>query len=81
MIDSESSPREIAQADGLLQQSDESALIKIAQAIVGEHESVVVDYKSGKASALQFLVGQGMKATKGSANPQVLSRIFEQLLK
>ncbi len=81
MTDSESSPREIAQADGLLQQSDESALIKIAQAIVGEHESVVADYKSGKASALQFLVGQGMKATKGSANPQVLSRIFEQLLK
>jgi aspartyl-tRNA(Asn)/glutamyl-tRNA(Gln) amidotransferase subunit B len=42
---------------------------------------VVAEYKSGKETALQFLIGQGMKATKGSANPQVLKKLFEEVIK
>lgn len=70
----------LAKERGLLQQSDEGALKKIAEEIISVNTSVVADYKAGKESALMFLVGQGMKASKGSANPQALREIFKSLL-
>ena len=74
-------PEALAAERGLLQQSDEGALKKIAEEIIAANASVASDYKAGKESALMFLVGQGMKASKGSANPQALREIFISLLK
>ena len=74
-------PRTIAEKEGLFQKSNEEELIKIANSIIDQNKEAVLGYKNGKISALQFLVGQGMKATKGSANPQILMAIFEKLLK
>ncbi len=48
---------------------DAAALNAIVSQILTEHPAVVADYKSGKETALKFLVGQGMKISKGSANP------------
>ncbi|MCE9643636.1 Asp-tRNA(Asn)/Glu-tRNA(Gln) amidotransferase subunit GatB [Candidatus Parcubacteria bacterium] len=73
-------PEALAKEKGLLQQSDEGALKKIAEEIIAANASVAADYKAGKESALMFLVGQGMKASKGSANPQTLREIFKTLL-
>jgi aspartyl-tRNA(Asn)/glutamyl-tRNA(Gln) amidotransferase subunit B len=42
---------------------------------------VAADYKAGKDAALQFLVGQGMKESKGSANPGVIRSLFIEALK
>jgi aspartyl-tRNA(Asn)/glutamyl-tRNA(Gln) amidotransferase subunit B len=64
----------------MLQKSDEGELKAIVEEIVNEHPEVVSEYKGGKESALQFLVGQGMKATKGSANPQVLIKLLKELM-
>ena len=72
--------KEFAQKEGLLQKSDEGELIKIAGKIIADNAKTVADYKAGKEAALMALVGQGMKATKGSANPQVLKEIFLKLL-
>jgi len=55
-----------------VQQSDAGALEAIARKIVGDYPQVAQDYKNGKESALQFLIGQGMRQTKGSANPELL---------
>jgi aspartyl-tRNA(Asn)/glutamyl-tRNA(Gln) amidotransferase subunit B len=73
-------PQVLAEQHGLIQKSGEVELTEIAKGIIVEHPAVVSDYKSGKVSALQFLVGQGMKATKGSANPQIIKAIFEKLI-
>ena len=54
------------------QQSDTGALDAVARAIVGDYPQIAEEYKNGKESALQFLIGQGMKQTKGSANPELL---------
>ena len=51
-----------------------------AEEAIAANPTVVADYKSGKVALLQFLVGQGMKASKGSANPQVLSKLIQELL-
>lgn len=74
-------PEEIANEMGLLQKSDESELKAIIEKIISDNESVVAEYKAGKEASLQFLIGQGMKATKGSANPQVLKKLFEEGLR
>ncbi len=51
---------------------DETALSLIVAEIVNQNEKVVNEYKAGKVAALQFLVGQGMKAAKGASDPETL---------
>lgn len=74
-------PKQIAEEKGLLQQGDEGVLKVVAQKIISENQKVASEYKAGKESALQFFIGQGMRETKGSANPAVLKKIFIELLK
>jgi aspartyl-tRNA(Asn)/glutamyl-tRNA(Gln) amidotransferase subunit B len=62
------------------QQSDSGALETIAAQVVGEHPGPAADYKAGKEAALQFLVGQGMKLSRGSANPQALREAILKIL-
>lgn len=71
-------PETIADEKNLIQKSDEGELQKIVDSIIKENQSVVDDFKAGKDSAIQYLVGQGMKATQGSANPQVLLKLFKE---
>jgi aspartyl-tRNA(Asn)/glutamyl-tRNA(Gln) amidotransferase subunit B len=40
----------------------------------------VADYRSGKETALKFLVGQVMKATRGRANPQLVNEALKRKL-
>jgi aspartyl-tRNA(Asn)/glutamyl-tRNA(Gln) amidotransferase subunit B len=46
-------------------------LVQAARDAIAANPKVVADYKSGKAQAIKFLVGQVMRATKGQANPQM----------
>ena len=75
------SPLKIATEKDLLQKNDEGALKEIAQKIIDANPKVVADYKKGKEPALMSLVGQIMKETKGSANPQIAKQIIIDLLK
>jgi aspartyl-tRNA(Asn)/glutamyl-tRNA(Gln) amidotransferase subunit B len=75
------SAKEVADKNGLIQKSDPEELKKIVAGIITENPAVVEEYKSGKESVVQFLVGQGMKATKGSANPGMLKQLFEEGMK
>lgn len=75
------SPLVIATEQDLLQKNDTGALTEIAQKIIAANEKVVADYKGGKEVALMSLVGQMMKETKGSANPQVAKQLLQDLLK
>jgi aspartyl-tRNA(Asn)/glutamyl-tRNA(Gln) amidotransferase subunit B len=74
-------PEVLANEKGLIQKSDEGEIKNIVAGIINANPNVVNDYKNGKISALQYIVGQGMKATKGSANPEVLRKIIEEMLK
>jgi len=74
-------PIDIANSNGLMQRSDTDELKKIVEKIIADNPNVVDDYKKGKESVLQFFVGQGMKASRGSANPEMLKTIFLESLK
>ncbi len=73
-------PAKIAEERGLLQKNDTGELTIIIQKIIDENPAVVAEIKAGKEAALQFLIGQGMKATRGSANPEMLKEIFKNSL-
>ena len=81
MVKVDGDPEIIADKNGLIQKSDEGEIKKIVEEIISKNASVVEDYKKGKEVALQFLVGQGMKATKGSANPELLKKIIIESIK
>lgn len=74
------SPEKIATEKNLLQESDAGELAKIIQKILDDHPNVVAEYKAGKEAALQFFIGQSMKASKGSANPKMVREILVKLL-
>jgi aspartyl-tRNA(Asn)/glutamyl-tRNA(Gln) amidotransferase subunit B len=60
--------------------ADNSALPEIVAKVIAANPQSVADYKAGKEAALQFLVGQGMKESKGSANPQALREAIQKNL-
>ncbi len=80
MADTGEDPETLLEQSGVQVIGDENTLKLIVEEIIGVHPKVVEDYKKGKTSALQFLVGQGMAKTKGQADPSVLRALFEKLL-
>ncbi|MBA3733090.1 Asp-tRNA(Asn)/Glu-tRNA(Gln) amidotransferase subunit GatB [Patescibacteria group bacterium] len=75
------SPEAIANEKDLIQKSNIDEIKKIAEKIINDNPEVVIEYKAGKESLLQFFIGEGMKVTKGSVNPGVLKTIILDLLK
>ena len=73
-------PKEIAANNGFLQVSDREELKQAMAKVLSAHEDVGAQVKAGKESAIQFLVGQGMKETKGAGNPGVIKEIILELL-
>ncbi len=71
-------PKVIAAERGLLQASSNESLIPVVQAVIEQNPTVVTEYKNGKESVLQYLVGQGMKLSKGASNPKVLSELIKE---
>jgi len=80
LFDAGGDPKKIATEHGLIQKNDTEELKKILSDIISQNPTVVAEYKSGKESVLQFFVGQGMKATKGSGNPAILQQIAKEML-
>ena len=74
-------PRKIAEENNLIQKSDKEELKKIVEIVINENQKIVEDYKNGNVALLQFLIGQSMKASKGSGNPVVFKEILEENLK
>ena len=74
-------PAAIVKERGLAQVSDTGAIEGFAREVIAANPKVVEEYKAGKKPALQFLVGQLMKASKGKANPKLASDTIENLLK
>ena len=65
---------------GLKQVSDDGALFAIIDEILAANADKVAEYKAGKEKMFAFFVGQTMKASKGSANPQKLNELIKERL-
>ena len=81
MFETGRDPEEILKTEGLETISDENQLMEIIKSVFIENETAVLDYKKGKESALQFLVGKTMSKLKGRGNPQKILEIIKELIK
>jgi aspartyl-tRNA(Asn)/glutamyl-tRNA(Gln) amidotransferase subunit B len=70
----------IIAAKGLRQISDSGEIEKIVDQVLATNARSVEEFKAGKEKALNALVGQVMKATKGKANPVQVNEILKRRL-
>lgn len=75
------SAKEIIGESDLAQVSDVDELSDIVAQVLSENPEAVGDYLGGKTQVLRFLLGQVMKATRGTANPQVVQGLLTEELK
>jgi aspartyl-tRNA(Asn)/glutamyl-tRNA(Gln) amidotransferase subunit B len=71
---------QVVQEKGLAQISTTTELETIVGQVIAANAQAVADYRQGKETALKFLVGQVMKATKGQANPQMVNELLRRML-
>ena len=70
------SVEDLATKQGLIQKSDPAALKAIVDQVISENADQVAECVAGKETVFKYLVGQGMKLSKGSANPAVLEQLL-----
>ena len=72
---------QIVKESGITQITDENELIKIVDKVVNENPKSVEDFNQGKEKALNYLVGQVMRYTKGRAKPDFIFEAIKQRVK
>ncbi|WLG15126.1 Asp-tRNA(Asn)/Glu-tRNA(Gln) amidotransferase subunit GatB [Psychrobacter cibarius] len=70
----------IIKEKGLKQETDTGAIKAMVEEVIAKNEAMVEEYRGGKEKAFNGLVGQVMKASRGSANPQQVNQILRELL-
>jgi len=70
----------IVQEQGLIQISDQDALLRLIEEVFAQHPGPVADYRKGKVQSFTFLVGAVMKASRGKANPQLINELLRARL-
>ena len=74
------SPKELVDACGLIQVSDEGELAPLVDEVLGANPRQVEEYKAGKTKVIGFFVGQLMKQTQGKGNPQLINQLLKSRL-
>ena len=69
-------PEVLAKERGLFQVSSEAALEATVADVIEKNPTVVADFKAGKEAALEYLLGQSMKALRGAGDPETLRRLL-----
>lgn len=80
LMENESDVDSVIEKLGLKQVSDDGALLAIIDEILNANQDKVAEYKGGKEKMFAFFVGQTMKASKGTANPQKVSQLLKERL-
>lgn len=70
---------ELARSRNLLQVSDLSALEGIVDGLIQAHPKEAAEFMGGKDKVMSFFVGQVMRQTKGSANPNMVAEILQKI--
>jgi aspartyl-tRNA(Asn)/glutamyl-tRNA(Gln) amidotransferase subunit B len=77
---SDRSPRALVEQSGVRMLNDAAALEALCVRIVEQHPKQVESLRAGKRGLMGFFVGQVMKETQGSADPKLVTELFEKLV-
>lgn len=80
MFNTGGDPSDIVDQKNWRQMSDDSELENVIKQVIEKNPKPVQDYKSGKQNALQFLAGQVMAATRGTAKPDKVHELLKKIL-
>ena len=72
---------DIVRAEGLAQNSDADALRGLVRAAIAASPDAVEQVRKGRNNAFGFLVGHVMKASKGKANPKLVTDLLKEELR
>jgi len=81
MFQTGADPSHIIEEKSLTLISKEEEIEKIAKKVILKNKKAVEDFKKGKENALQFLIGQMMRETKGKADPRIAKKILTKILR
>jgi len=73
-------PREYVERENLAAVSDSSEIKKLCEEAIKENPKAVDDYKKGEEKALNFLIGQVMRKSKGKADADEVKRIVKEII-
>jgi aspartyl-tRNA(Asn)/glutamyl-tRNA(Gln) amidotransferase subunit B len=79
-VDSGESPKKIVESESLGKMSDKSKQDRITYQKIEENPKSGLDYLSGEKKSLNYLMGQVMSATHGSANPDTVMLTLKSTL-
>ncbi|MFD1644975.1 Asp-tRNA(Asn)/Glu-tRNA(Gln) amidotransferase subunit GatB [Haloarchaeobius litoreus] len=79
MLDEGEQPDDIVEAEGLGKTDDDAVAQAVSEAIA-ENPEAVADYEDGDDGAINFLVGQVMGKTGGSADPGTVNGLLREEL-
>jgi len=77
MFSSGDAPAAIIEREGLKQISDTGALEKVIADVIAASPRQVEQYRGGKTTVMNYLVGQVMKATRGQASVAVVTELLK----
>lgn len=80
LMEKDLSVEEIISSKGIKIISNPDELKNVISSVLSNNSASVNDYKSGNTRAIKFLMGQIMKETKGSANPELVNKLLEEEL-
>jgi aspartyl-tRNA(Asn)/glutamyl-tRNA(Gln) amidotransferase subunit B len=75
------SPAKIAEQLGLIGVSDKESVLKAVKQAIEENPQAVSDYHEGKKGAMNFLIGQVMRLTRGKADPGETAKFLSEALR
>jgi len=78
MENAEQTAEAVMEAKGLEQKSDSGEIDAWVDQVMADNPDVVADIKAGKDKGVQFLMGQVMKLSRGSANPPLVMQALQK---
>lgn len=81
IVESGGDPSQIVEELELTQINDKDYLETVVKEVIRDNQKPAEDYKKGKQEALQFLIGQTIKQTRGKAKPETAKELLKKFLK
>lgn len=73
-------PEDLVELLGLKQNNDTAVLESAIKEVLENNPKAIADYRGGKDSAIGFLLGQTMRATKGTADANIVRGLLLSLI-
>ena len=80
MVERGGDPRRMVEERGLQQVTDPGAIEPIVERVIAAHPDKAEEYRNGRTGLAGFFIGQVMRETDGTANPELVQKLVRDKL-